>query len=85
LPAYRHLASDYLAPALAAGLQLQRCSEPRQRLGPQPPRSADREINPGPWDEWPWSLHGMVQAAARAAFDGLPLLVVWHFRLPDGG
>jgi SAM-dependent methyltransferase len=84
LPAYRHLASDYLGPALAAGLELQRCSEPRQRLGPHPPRPAPEEISPGPWDEWPWSLHGNVPAAARAAFDGLPLLIVWHFRLPNG-
>jgi SAM-dependent methyltransferase len=79
LPAFRHRASDYLRVALPLGLQLRRCEEPR--------RSGDTsedipgEIVTGPWDAWPWSLLGIVPAAAAAAWDGTPSQIIWHFQL----
>jgi SAM-dependent methyltransferase len=82
LPAYLHLASDYLGAALAAGLQLRRCEEPRQRLNDQVAPAPD-EIALGLWDDWPWSLHHVVPVAAHAAFHEVSTIVVWHFQLPD--
>jgi SAM-dependent methyltransferase len=84
MPASRHRAGDYLAAALPAGLQVRRCVEPRDR-----PTEADRpamagEIDPGPWEAWPWSLVALVPAAFRAAAAVSPVLVVWHFQLAPG-
>ena len=39
------------------------------------------EIATGPWDVWPWSLLGIVPAAAGAAWDGTPSQIIWHFQL----
>jgi SAM-dependent methyltransferase len=79
LPAFRHRASDYLRVALPLGLQLRRCEEPRtsgDASGDMP-----GEIATGPWDAWPWSLLGIVPAAAGAAWDGTPSQIIWHFQL----
>jgi hypothetical protein len=40
------------------------------------------DIAPGPWDSWPWSLLGIVPAAA-AAWKGTPATIIWHFQLAD--
>jgi len=42
------------------------------------------EIETGPWDVWPWSLLGIVPAAAGAAWDGTPSQIIWHFELTPG-
>lgn len=83
LPAYRHLASDYLQAALPLGLQVRRCEEPRrQPTGDDDARPAD-EIAVGPWDGWPWSLLNIVPAATNAAYHGTPATIIWHFQLAN--
>lgn len=81
LPAYRHLASDYLNAALPLGLQVRRCEEPIPPTGDElaPPES----IEVGPWDTWPWSLLDIVPAATSAAHGGTPATIIWHFQLAD--
>jgi SAM-dependent methyltransferase len=74
---YRHLVGDYLRAALAAGLLLRRCEEPRV---PREPRPAVSE--PGPWEIWPWVLEDLVPEATLAANDGVPSMVIWDFQLP---
>lgn len=81
LPAYRHRASDYLGAALPLGLQVRRCVEPRMTGDPTAPMRED--LQPGPWDLWPWSLLDIVPAAAGAAWNGTPSLIIWHFQLDD--
>jgi SAM-dependent methyltransferase len=82
LPAYRHLASDYLNAALPLGLQLRRCDEPLLPVGDEPaPLTEDLAI--GPWDAWPWSLLDIAPAATSAAYDGTPATIIWHFQLAD--
>jgi hypothetical protein len=80
---YRHAIGDYVRAALAAGLQVRRCEEPR------PPSAAAGAAEPtiaaetlGPWDVWPWALDALVPEAARAALAGTPSMVIWHFQLP---
>jgi SAM-dependent methyltransferase len=82
LPAYRHRAGDYLAAALPLGLRVRRCEEPG-RGGDQAPGQAAADLDPGPWDDWPWSLMGLVPAASAAAWDA-PAVIVWHFQLTGG-
>lgn len=82
LPAYCHLASDYLNAALPLGLQVRRCEEPRLPAGDEPLPPAE-DIAVGPWDNWPWSLLGIVPAATSAAYDGTPATIIWHFQLAD--
>jgi SAM-dependent methyltransferase len=80
LPAYRHLVGDYLRAALPVGLRVRRCEEPVPPVGEL--LAPTRE--PGPWELWPWSLAAMVPEAARAAGDGSPAEIVWHFQLDVG-
>lgn len=82
LPAFRHRASDYLRAALPLGLQLRRCEEPR--VSGDAGGDMPGEVVTGPWDAWPWSLLGVVPAAAGAAFDGTPSQIIWHFQLATG-
>lgn len=86
LPAHRHQAGDYLQAALGHGLALRSCVEPRLAGGDRfvgsssPP--ATFPVDPaavGAWNEWPWTLHPLVPAAAGAANVDLPATVVWHF------
>jgi SAM-dependent methyltransferase len=84
LPAYRHRAADYLSAALPLGLQVRRCEEPGREGGAEPGAGTGEvpaPAAPGPWDEWPWSLLGIVPAAAAAAWRATPALMVWHFEL----
>ena len=37
-------------------------------------------IDPGRWDDWPWSLLDIVPAATGAAWDQTPSAVIWHFQ-----
>jgi SAM-dependent methyltransferase len=80
LPAYRHRAGDYLTAALAVGLGVRRCEEPTIGVDDGAEPGAP---DPGPWDEWPWSLVDIVPAAAGAGLHEAPALVVWHFQLAD--
>lgn len=79
-PTYRHTTGDYLRAALAAGLRVRRCEEPR----PAPLEVSDppEELTVGDWTDWPWTLLPLVPAAARAATDS-PATVVWHFQRED--
>jgi ubiquinone/menaquinone biosynthesis C-methylase UbiE len=79
-PAYQHLASDYLSAALPLGLQLRRCAEPRQAASDRPLPEPTPPEDPGPWEDWPWSLLTITPAATRAAWRDLPILVIWHFQ-----
>ncbi len=73
---HRHLVGDYLRAALPAGLRPVRCEEPLLPVRePGEPTSTT-----GPWELWPWSLAALVPEAARAANEGVPGLLVWHFR-----
>ena len=76
---YRHLVGDYLRAALAAGLQLRGCQEPRLPARERPPAPAGAV---GPWELWPWCLADLVPEAARAANADVPAMVVWHFQSP---
>ena len=78
LSAHRHHASDFLRPALAAGLRVLDCQEPRLATPPVT-QAAD---GPGPWTAWPFSVAAMLPAATAAANHDIPGLVVWHFDKP---
>jgi hypothetical protein len=68
LPATRHLASDYLAAALPAGLQPRSCAEPRW-----PPS----DTAGGP------RARQRCGAAADAAYEAAPAAIIWHFQRAD--
>ncbi|MBO0867042.1 MAG: class I SAM-dependent methyltransferase [Micromonosporaceae bacterium] len=80
-PNYRHTAGDFIRAALAAGLQVRRCEEPRgaddDRPAPSPP--VDPVVTS--WYEWPWSLLDLVPEAARAAW-AVPGTIIWLFERP---
>jgi len=75
---YRHTTGDYLRAALAVGLQVRRCEEPRQPPTSQPPPPVPETTVTG-WDDWPWSLMELVPEAVRAAAG--PPVVIWDFQL----
>ncbi|GAA2316065.1 hypothetical protein GCM10010149_80160 [Nonomuraea roseoviolacea subsp. roseoviolacea] len=87
---YRHAVGDYVRAALAAGLRVRRCEEPRIADAPSaaeaPPTAApSSEEVAEVWDVWPWSLTGLVPEAARAAYGDVPAMIIWHFQLPASG
>ncbi|MCC5581591.1 class I SAM-dependent methyltransferase [Microtetraspora sp. AC03309] len=73
---YRHLVGDYARAALAAGLQVRRCEEPRHPAGEPRERTDVLE----PWDVWPWALCDLAPEAAHAAIAGTPSMLFWHFQ-----
>ncbi|ASR38100.1 methyltransferase [Prauserella marina] len=77
---HRHRIGDYLRAALSAGLRLRGCEEPR---AVEPGSRGQAATTTGPWDVWPWSLAAMVPEAARAANEGVPAMVVFHFEQAD--
>lgn len=87
LPTFRHQASDYLAAALPLGLQVRRCEQPLRPpafLAPDEPtvRTDNNTHNNGDDEPWPWGLPGKwCREAARAAFTGMPMAIIWHFQL----
>lgn len=97
LPAHFHRASDYLGAALRQGFQLRSCEEPRLLPPPAAGRAAEQrstsgeadppflaaDLDPGPWDVWPWSLQPLIGEALDAAQAGTPATVIWHFQLAD--
>lgn len=76
---YRHPTGDYLRAALAAGLQVRRCEEPRDPP-PGAPSPPPPDITVTGWHDWPWSLMDLIPEAARAA-GGTPATIIWHFQL----
>ncbi|GLY15138.1 hypothetical protein Kisp01_21530 [Kineosporia sp. NBRC 101677] len=74
VPTYRHRPGDFLRAALAHGLQVRACEEPKASR-PVEPEGED----PGPWSGWPWSLSGLAPEAWKAAWD-VPLVINWHFQ-----
>lgn len=85
LASYRHLIGDYLRAALPVGLQPRGCEEPAMPTrahseSPEPPATS-RTVDP--WDVLPWSLTDLVPEAARAAQEGAPAMVIWHFQLTE--
>ncbi|RJL35715.1 class I SAM-dependent methyltransferase [Bailinhaonella thermotolerans] len=73
---HRHLVGDYLRAALAAGLRVRRCEEPRHPQGEPGERTGEL----APWDVWPWALYGLAPEAAQAAVAGTPAMLFWHFQ-----
>jgi SAM-dependent methyltransferase len=80
---YVHRTGDYLRAALAAGLCVRACEEPGTRVAPPTTPVPPPTDDPGPWDVWPWSLADVVPEAARAAFAGVPVMILWHFQRPS--
>jgi SAM-dependent methyltransferase len=79
---YRHTVGDFVRAALAAGLQIRACEEPRRPGDNQPPPAVPpAQAHPGDWDDWPWSLMDLLPEAAQAAW-AVPAVVVWDFELP---
>jgi SAM-dependent methyltransferase len=74
LPRYRHLASDYLGAALPAGFAVRGCEEPLSQV------EAKHPLETEPVGLWPWNLFGAAPEAVKAAFAGLPTMVIWHFQ-----
>jgi SAM-dependent methyltransferase len=80
--AYRHTVGDWVRAALATGLRIRACVEPRGTGDDLPPPPVPpAEAKPGDWAGWPWSLIALLPEAARAAW-AVPAVVVWDFELP---
>jgi SAM-dependent methyltransferase len=80
---YRHTPGDFLRAALPLGLQVRRCEEPR--MPASDPRAAAEptpDVTVGEWNEWPWSLLGLIPEATRAAW-AIPPTIIWHFQRVD--
>ena len=87
MPTFIRPTSEYLEAALALGLHVRCCVEPR-RASPlvdddgtdpyddaaSPPHVPGRPPNV-------WALHPYAPAATNAAYDGAPIVIVWHFQL----
>jgi ubiquinone/menaquinone biosynthesis C-methylase UbiE len=88
MPIWSRLTSDYLAAALALGLQVRRCEEPRTPFPLVDGSGVDihsghvQEHVPGAPPNI-WALHRWCPAATNAAYRGKPLAIIWHFQL-DG-
>jgi ubiquinone/menaquinone biosynthesis C-methylase UbiE len=83
---YRHTPGDFLRAALPVGLEVRRCEEPGRRLRDTetpPAASPAPEITVGPWNDWPWSLLGLIPDATRAAW-ATPGAIIWHFQKVSG-
>ena len=85
-PNVMRLTSDYLRAALALGLAVRRCDEPR-RLSPYVDDTGTPLSDSEPIDRYVaadvpdiWSLHPWSPAATNAAYLGTPHLIVWHFQ-----
>jgi SAM-dependent methyltransferase len=82
LPHHNRRASEYLNAALALGLEVRRCEEPRLAspyVDPDYRPSAAEMLPPGSPNIW-W-LHHWFPEATNAAMKGAPAGIVWHFQL----
>lgn len=76
---HRHTTADFLVASLGAGFSLLRYDEqPRPSRPDGPAPEPTHEI--GSWQDWPWTLLGLVPEATRAAWNN-PAVIVWHFQL----
>ena len=76
---HRHTVADFLRAALATGFSVRRFEErPRPTAPEGPTQEPTDEI--GGWQDWPWTLLGLVPEAARAAWNN-PHMTIWHFQL----
>ncbi|MEV4222458.1 class I SAM-dependent methyltransferase [Nonomuraea sp. NPDC049725] len=78
---YHHPVGDYLRAALAAGLQLRACEEPRLPPAPAPDEPLTTSEAVARWDVWPWILTAVVPEATQAANTDRPTMIIWHFTL----
>jgi len=79
LPYYKRMTSGYLTTALALGLLVRHCEEllhPWKDPSEAPPARRD---SPGLPPNI-WTLGAWCSAAYRAAYNGSPLLIFWHFQ-----
>lgn len=75
----RHTVGEFLRAALAAGFSVRRFDEQPHPAAPDGPAPAPtHEI--GSWQDWPWTLLGLVPEASGAAWDK-PAVVIWHLQL----
>jgi hypothetical protein len=80
LPHRHRAACEYLAAALPLGLAVRGCRELRfPTLDPDDAPPAQRVLPDHPSDIW--TLQSWCPAATRAAHNGKPLLIFWHFQL----
>jgi SAM-dependent methyltransferase len=76
---HRHSVGDFLRAALGAGFTVRRFDEqPRPEVPDGPAAEPTHDI--GSWQDWPWTLLGVVPEASRAAWDK-PAVVLWHLQL----
>ena len=79
MPHFRRVTSEYLTAALPLGLTVRSCRELRSRQDPSDAPPPERILPEHPSDIW--TLGRWCPAAARAAHNGNPLLIFWHFQL----
>jgi ubiquinone/menaquinone biosynthesis C-methylase UbiE len=79
LPHYKRMTSEYLTTALALGLDVRHCEELRHPWR-EPSEAPDpRRESPGLPPNI-WTLREWCPSAHRAACNGSPLLIFWHFQ-----
>lgn len=79
LPHYRRMTSEYLTTALALGLHVRYCEELRHPWQDPSQVPTPRRDSPGLPPNI-WALRDWCPAAFRAACNGSPLLIFWHFQ-----
>lgn len=79
LPHYKRMTSEYLTTALALGLQVRHCEELRHPWQDPSEAPPPRRDSPGLPPNI-WTLQEWCPAADRAAYNGNPLLIFWHFQ-----
>jgi len=79
LPHYKRMTSEYLTTALALGLQVRHCEELRHPWQDPSEAPPPRRDSPGLPPNI-WTLRAWCPAAYRAAYNGSPLLIFWHFQ-----
>ena|SRR5215469_380089 len=80
MPHYKRATSEYLTTALPLGFQVRHCEELRETWqDPATAPAAERVLPAHPSDIW--TLRDWCPAAARAAINGNPCLIFWHFQL----
>lgn len=83
VPTFRHSPGDYVRAALSAGLVIRRFEEPalnnqNSERYPAPERG---KMEPGSWENWPWTLMWLIPDVIEALTD--PIVVLWHFQMPE--
>ncbi len=71
VPTFRHSTGDYVRAALSTGLVIRRFEEPslndqNSERHPAPERG---KMEPGPWENWPWTLMWLIPDVIEALTD----------------